>query len=53
VWLRRVDPASVVTDIVAKTPTPASGAMPSYGIGQSPPSTADDAQYRYSAPPRS
>jgi MoxR-like ATPase len=53
VWLRRVDPASVVTDIVAKTPTPASGAMPSYGIGQSPPSTVDDAQYRYSAPPRS
>ena len=53
VWLRRVDPASVVTDIVAKTPTPATGAMPSYGIGQTPRSTEDDAQYRYTAPPRS
>jgi MoxR-like ATPase len=52
VWLRRVDPASVVADIVAKTPTPASGAMPSYGAPR-PPSTESHDQYRYSAPPRS
>jgi MoxR-like ATPase len=30
VWLRRVDPASVVADIIARTPTPTTGAMPSY-----------------------
>ena len=33
VWLRRVDPSSVVADIVAKTPTPTSGALPSYATG--------------------
>jgi MoxR-like ATPase len=53
VWLRRVDPASVVADIVAKTPTPASGAMPSYGTVPRPPAVGSDDQYRYSAPPRS
>ncbi|HKE63779.1 MAG TPA: MoxR family ATPase [Micromonosporaceae bacterium] len=51
VWLRRVDPASVVTDIAAKTPTPASGAMPTYATGARPPAASDE-QYRYSAPPR-
>jgi len=57
VWLRRVDPSSVVADIVAKTPTPTSGAMPSYatgtatgGTGTRPPVDSDD-EYRY-APPR-
>ncbi|MDR7279302.1 AAA family ATPase [Catenuloplanes atrovinosus] len=29
-WLRRVDPAFVVTEVLAATPAPASGAMPSY-----------------------
>jgi MoxR-like ATPase len=33
VWLRRVDPSSVVADIVAKTATPTSGALPSYATG--------------------
>jgi MoxR-like ATPase len=51
VWLRRVDPSSVVVDIVTKTPTPATGAMPTYATGPRPAATADD-QYRYSAPPR-
>jgi MoxR-like ATPase len=31
VWLRRIDPATVVADVLAKTPAPASGALPRYG----------------------
>jgi MoxR-like ATPase len=30
-WLRRVDPAFVVQEVLARTPAPASGAMPTYG----------------------
>jgi MoxR-like ATPase len=30
-WLRRIDPASVVADVLTRTPAPASGALPSYG----------------------
>jgi MoxR-like ATPase len=30
-WLKRVDPASIVTDVLASTPAPASGAVPNYG----------------------
>jgi MoxR-like ATPase len=55
-WLRRVDPGTVVTDVLARTPAPASGALPSYS-GAAPsqaqgeaPSRADP--YRYTAPPR-
>ncbi|HWG98595.1 MAG TPA: MoxR family ATPase [Pilimelia sp.] len=29
-WLRRVDPATVVADVLAETPAPASGALPTY-----------------------
>jgi MoxR-like ATPase len=29
-WLRRVDPSFVVAEVLAKTPAPASGAMPTY-----------------------
>jgi len=47
-WLRRVDPATVVTDVLARTPAPASGALPTHSGG--PVSHAD--QYRYTAPPR-
>jgi MoxR-like ATPase len=32
-WLRRVDPATVVTDVLARTPAPASGALPTYSGG--------------------
>jgi MoxR-like ATPase len=32
-WLRRVDPSFVVTEVLDKTPAPASGAMPTYGAG--------------------
>ncbi|WP_326551484.1 AAA family ATPase [Micromonospora sp. NBC_01813] len=37
-WLRRVDPAFVVAEVLAQTPAPASGALPSYagGFGPSP-----------------
>jgi len=30
-WLRRIDPSFVVTEVLGKTPAPASGALPSYG----------------------
>jgi MoxR-like ATPase len=33
VWLKRIDPSSVVADVLAHTPAPASGALPSYGAG--------------------
>jgi MoxR-like ATPase len=32
-WLRRVDPAFVVNEVLAGTPAPASGALPSYAAG--------------------
>ena len=32
-WLRRVDPATVVTDVLTRTPAPASGALPTYSAG--------------------
>ncbi|MEU7867870.1 MoxR family ATPase [Dactylosporangium sp. NPDC049140] len=30
-WLKRIDPRSVVTEVLAQTPAPASGALPTYG----------------------
>jgi MoxR-like ATPase len=33
-WLRRVDPAFVVQEVLAATPAPASGALPTYASGQ-------------------
>ena len=32
-WMRRVDPESIVADALAAVPMPASGAVPSYGTG--------------------
>jgi MoxR-like ATPase len=32
-WLRRVDPAHIVNEVLERTPAPASGAMPTYGGG--------------------
>jgi MoxR-like ATPase len=32
-WLRRVDPAFVVEEVLAATPAPASGALPTYAAG--------------------
>jgi MoxR-like ATPase len=29
-WLKRIDPATVVHDVLSRTPTPASGALPTY-----------------------
>ncbi len=31
-WLRRIDPSFVVSEVLAKMPAPASGALPTYGI---------------------
>ncbi|MEV0156174.1 MoxR family ATPase [Micromonospora sp. NPDC050686] len=33
-WLRRVDPSFVVAEVLAQTPAPASGALPSYASGR-------------------
>ncbi len=30
-WLKRIDPRAVVGEVLAQTPTPASGALPTYG----------------------
>jgi MoxR-like ATPase len=48
-WLRRIDPATIVAEIVAATPAPASGAVPTYA-GAAPGHGAD--HYGYAAPPR-
>ncbi len=50
VWLRRIDPAAIVAEIVARTPAPASGAVPTYS-GAVPAARVAD-PYRYAAPPR-
>jgi MoxR-like ATPase len=48
-WLRRIDPATIVAEIVDATPAPVSGAVPTYagavpgGVGAADP-------YRYTAP---
>jgi MoxR-like ATPase len=45
-WLRRIDPASIVAGIVERTPAPASGAVPTYSGAV--PVAAE--RYRYPAP---
>jgi MoxR-like ATPase len=45
-WLRRIDPATIVAEIVAATPAPASGAVPTYAGAA--PAAADS--YRYTSP---
>jgi MoxR-like ATPase len=52
-WLRQVQPSTVVTEVLAKVPAPASGALPSYG-GDAPapaPRPGEVDPYRYTAPP--
>ena len=56
VWLRRIDPGSVIDSVLDATPAPASGALPTYAGGQRTAATVDHAvadPYRYTAPPRS
>jgi MoxR-like ATPase len=51
-WLRRVDPSTVVADVLTRTAAPASGAVPTHsasGTGRHSESLADP--YRYTAPP--
>jgi MoxR-like ATPase len=48
-WLRQAQPSTVVSEVLANTPAPASGAMPSYANGQPRGGGADP--YRYTAPP--
>jgi MoxR-like ATPase len=54
VWLRRVDPGTIVDDVLASTPAPASGALPTYAGTQRSPASAESLAdpYRYAAPPR-
>jgi len=57
-WLRRVEPAQVVRDVLASTPAPASGALPTYQSAPPPRESAPPGgqrpvdPYRYTAPPR-
>jgi MoxR-like ATPase len=49
VWLRRVDPSAIIDDVLAATPTPTSGALPSYGAAPVGPrllGAESDAAYR-------
>jgi MoxR-like ATPase len=55
-WLRQTHSSTIVADVLAHTPAPASGALPTYseglaGAGAPAPRTAAD-PYRYTAPPR-
>ena len=68
VWLRQVQPSSIVTDVLASVPAPASGALPSYAAGTPAARTGEEEgtgapsgygvdhalvdPYRYTAPPR-
>jgi MoxR-like ATPase len=51
-WLRRVDPSFVVNEVLAKTPAPASGALPSYAGGQAAPGSMHGAPPPRAADPR-
>jgi MoxR-like ATPase len=56
-WLRQTHSSTIVADVLARVPAPASGALPTYSEGlagataPSPRTAADP--YRYTAPPRS
>jgi MoxR-like ATPase len=58
VWLRQVQPSSIVNEVLATVPAPASGALPSYagGPGTPAPRPGEDRPvadpYRYTAPPQ-
>ncbi|MEV0268585.1 MoxR family ATPase [Hamadaea sp. NPDC050747] len=54
-WLKRVDPGSVVTDVLASTPAPASGALPAYGQSGAPgprpsPARPQNEEWEYAEP---
>ena len=49
-WLRRIDPATVVAEVLSRTAAPVSGALPTYAGAQVAGPRADP--YRYTAPPR-
>jgi MoxR-like ATPase len=53
-WLRRIDPATIVAELVERTPAPASGAVPTYSGAAVPAGHAQSGAdpYRYTAPPR-
>jgi MoxR-like ATPase len=60
-WLRRVDPSFVVTEVLDKTPAPATAALPTHGgdaggppwqAGAQPPSPRAGSASRAGAPPR-
>jgi MoxR-like ATPase len=56
VWLRQVQPSSIVTEVLAAVPAPASGALPSYAAGTPAPRAGEDHAvtdpYRYTARPQ-
>jgi MoxR-like ATPase len=50
-WLRRIDPSFVVTEVLGKTPAPASGALPTYGARGPSPSPRSGAESRAGTAP--
>jgi len=57
VWLRRVDPGAIVSELLDSTPAPVTGAMPRHSAGPGPRAETAPVDgvdpYRYTAPPRS
>src|SRR5256886_8422485 len=56
-WLRQTQSSTIVAEVLARVPAPASGALPSYsdglaGAGAAAPAPRTGDPYRYPAPPR-
>jgi MoxR-like ATPase len=49
-WLKRVDPGSIVTDVLTSTPAPASGALPNYGTPGPRPAHGRSEDWEYAQP---
>jgi MoxR-like ATPase len=49
-WLKRVDPASIVNDVLSSTPAPASGALPNYAAPGARPSRGRSEDWEYAEP---
>jgi MoxR-like ATPase len=51
-WLRRIDPATVVNEVLSRTAAPVSGALPTYAGAPAHTAGPRADPYRYTAPPR-
>ena len=51
-WLRRIDPGTVVAEVLSRTAAPVSGALPTYAAAPAHVAGPRADPYRYTAPPR-